>query len=149
MNTVIAKIVSISGRTAMVDVGSVPVCPRCAAGKGCGAGLFGANAGAITLNVELPASGAFNAGESVRLAIPSSRLLRASMLAYGLPLLGALSLTMFGWLIVQPLSDAAAALFAMSGLLIGFFVGRRRLKKESCARQFQLEILTGSVVEGP
>jgi len=149
MNTAIAKIVSISGRTAVVDVGSVPVCPRCAAGKGCGAGLFGTNAGAITLNVELPASGAFKAGESVQLAIPSSRLLRASMLAYGLPLLGALGLTMFGWLFVQPLSDAAAALFAMSGLLIGFFVGRRRLNKESCARQFQPEILRGSVVEGP
>ena len=118
-------------------------------GKGCGAGLFGANAGAITLNIELPASGAFNAGESVRLAIPSSRLLRASMLAYGLPLLGALGLTMFGWLFVQPFSDAAAALFAMCGLLIGFFVGRRRLQNESCARQFQPEVLQWSVVDDP
>ena len=133
----------------MVEVASVAVCARCAAGKGCGAGLFGAKSSPTTIQIELPSSGVFNEGDPVRLEISSKRLLHASMLAYGLPLAGALTLTFLGGLFIQPLPDIVAVALAGSGLIAGFLAGRRQLQNESCVRRFRPEIMHGSDVDWP
>lgn len=121
---------------AEVDVDATSVCPRCAAGKGCGAGLFGGQSAANRINLELPADAEFRPGDTVSLSISSSRLLHASVLVYGLPLAGALLLTFVGGLVIQPLGDAMAIVLAATGLAGGYFAGRRQLRKASCLRQF-------------
>jgi sigma-E factor negative regulatory protein RseC len=141
MDTILAKIVSISGQTAIVNVANVAVCPRCAAGKGCGAGLFGASSDAATVSVKLPDAGTYREGETIQLAIPAARLLHASLLAYGLPLAGALLFILLGRFVLQPMSDGAGIALAVAGLLVGFFAGRRQLQNDSCARRFQPVVL--------
>ncbi len=136
MDSVRGRIVSVSGRSARVDVDSSQACTRCAAGNGCGAGLFTGQSQANEIEVELPADTDFQPGDTVELSISESRLLYASILAYGLPLAGMVMLTFLGRLFMQALGDAMGIVLALTGLMGGFLVGRRQLRKESCLRQF-------------
>lgn len=73
-------------------------------------------------------------GESVCLSMAPANLLRATIVAYGLPLLGAL----LGAGIAQILrtGEAGAVALSLFGLVVGVAVGRRRLAAQKCLRQF-------------
>lgn len=135
MDRAAGKIISISAFTAVVSVAETG-CPRCAAGKGCGAGLLAGTGGPAEVSVQLPSGHRYHVGDAVTLSIASSSLLRAALLAYGLPLAGTVAALTVGWLVMAPLSDLAAVVIAGSGLLAGFIVGRKQLQKEAWCRQF-------------
>ena len=145
MNSVVASIVRVSGTSATVSVESTQACPRCAAGKGCGAGLFADNLRQTEIIVELPPEQNFRTGDLVTLSMSSSNLLHVSFLAYGLPLIGGLGLVGLGAIFFGPLSDILSASLAIFGLTAGFLVGRRRVKREHCARDFVPVVSGGSL----
>lgn len=81
-------------------------------------------------------------GDRVRLSLQSAHLLRAALLAYGLPLAGiVVSLGGASWF-YDSLSDGQAAMIALAGFAAGLMTGRRLLRRDSC-----LERLVPSITE--
>jgi sigma-E factor negative regulatory protein RseC len=136
MNSVTGKVVAVSGRKASVKLASAVVCPRCAAGRGCGAGLFGGSAKASELHVEMPADVSFRTGDPVTLSLSGTYLVQASLLAYGLPLAGALLTILIGQLFAAPLTDLSGVILGIAGLASGILLSRKFLHGFSCLQRF-------------
>ena len=136
MDSPVGKIVSIGKDTATVEVERMAACARCAAGKGCGAGLLSGPSKAALLEVSLSPNSHFTHGDKVRLQLQPAHLLRATILVYGLPLAGMLLGLGAGWLISQPLTDGVAVVYAIAGLAAGFTAGRWQLNRNHCLKQF-------------
>lgn len=136
METATGKISALNGRTATVIVKSSSVCHRCATGNGCGAGLLQAADKPRHMRIELPEGMSVHTGDSIDLTIGSKHLLRAALLAYGLPLItmlgSLLALQSFG----DSTGDAGGVLVAGAGLLAGLLIGRTLLARESVCNQF-------------
>ena len=134
METPVGTIVSVDDTRAVVEVAATAVCARCAAGKGCGAGVLPGGR-LTTLEVDIAQGVAVQPGDHVCLHLEPEDLLRASLLAYGLPLLGmavALALLrMFSSIDADPV----AVVIALAGLLAGLATGRYLLLRgRRCAR---------------
>ncbi len=136
METATGKISALHGRTATVLVKSASVCYRCAAGKGCGAGLFQATDKPRYMQFELPEGMSVQTGDSIDLTIASKHLLRAALLAYGLPLLSMLGSLLALQSFSADSGDARGVLVAGAGLLAGLLIGRALLERESVCDQF-------------
>lgn len=121
------------GEHALVDV-DADVCPRCAKGKGCGAGVFGSSGRLRRVQANLPANMRLEAGDSVSLSIASRNILAAAVIVYGWPLAAASLAVLFvyQW---RP-GDAAAALAALVGLSVGALLARWRLRQQVCLSRF-------------
>lgn len=124
---------------ALVAVETTPACARCAAGKGCGAGLLAG--GGESRQIEAPVAPGIDLrpGDTVRLGLPPGQLMTAALHAWGLPLAGAVGGASLAWYFAA--GDAAAALAAVAGALAGATWARRRL------RQACLATLSPTVVE--
>lgn len=131
MNKHPATVVAVQPESSIVIVQpDQPVaCARCAAGRGCGAGVFSRSVGTISIVAPDP-SALPAAGERVNLVVESGGLLRGAGIVYGLPLAGALLAAALVSLVSQ--SDAATALAALLGLLTGALVASRR-SRHVCA----------------
>lgn len=136
MESPTGKIVSIAGGKATVAVERRAACPRCAAGKGCGAGLLSGSTRPALLEVSVSAGQRYREGDEVRLTLEPSHLLRATLLVYGLPLGGTVLMLLVGWLLMAPLSDPAAVGFAAGGLAAGLLAGRWQLNRRDCLKYF-------------
>lgn len=137
------KVISIStaaaGETpssvqAIVEVSEQIACQRCAAGKGCGAGLLGRRSGERRVVANIVPGLAVRQGDQVSLSMVSGSLLRAALLVYGYPLVAAVlaAAIAFGLRV----GDLGAALAALFGLVAGLVVANRRLKASRCQRSF-------------
>ena len=84
------RVVRLDERAATVAVAPVTGCERCAEGRGCGLGLFSGLLGRRVLEITVPSRPDLQVGQPVRLEINPSALVVASLLAYGIPLLGLL-----------------------------------------------------------
>ena len=73
-------------------------------------------------------------GDTVRLELEGTNILRASLIVYGMPLAGAAVGAAFAYL--AGLGDVGAALLAIAGLAAGFLLGRRRLQRRNCLAEF-------------
>ena len=145
MDSPVGRIVSIANGRATVSVDAAAICARCAAGKGCGAGLLTANNRSRLVDVQLTEGMQLKAGDEVRLSLQSSHLLRAAVFAYGLPLGGVvLALGLAGYL-KQSLDDRFAVVLAIAGLVAGILVGRHFLNKDGCLRNLTHTISTRNV----
>lgn len=111
-----------------MSVESSAVCARCAAGRGCGAGLFGQRRKPAVIEAKLAEGMALEAGDRVRLEFVPAELVRAAWLAYGLPLAGLIAAALFAALLA-PGNDLAAVAGAVLGLLAGAWHGRRSLRQ--------------------
>lgn len=136
MESPVGKIVSIHDGTATVAVARTAACPRCAAGKGCGAGLLGGSRSPALLDVSLAPDSRYREGDEVRLTLEPSDLLQATLLVYGLPLAGTVLALLVGWSIMTPLSDSKAIAFALTGLAAGIMAGRWQLHRRDCLTRF-------------
>jgi sigma-E factor negative regulatory protein RseC len=136
MDSPVGKIVSIVDGKATVEVERKAACPRCAAGKGCGAGLLSGSTRPALLEVSVSAHQQFSEGDEVRLSLEPSHLLQATMLVYGLPLAGTALMLIVGWSIMKPLSDPEAIAFAVAGLAAGLIAGRWQLSRRDCLKHF-------------
>lgn len=136
MDSPVGKIVSIGQGKATVAVERTAACPRCAAGKGCGAGLLSGSRRAALLEVSVSSRLNLGEGDEVRLTLEPAHLLHASLLVYGLPLAGMVLMLVAAWLIARPLSDPEAIAWASIGLAGGFLAGRWQLGRRDCLQQF-------------
>ncbi len=123
-----------SGTRAIVDVDVSTACPRCAAGKGCGAGLLVGSSRLRQVEASFSASLDLAEGDNVEIALTPNNLLQAALIVYGLPMLGAIVAAGFAY--VMALGDAAAASAAIVGLLSGLVVSRWRLQHAACLGDF-------------
>lgn len=143
MNTTIGKVVNVSGegsqRNALVEVSADAVCARCAAGKGCGAGLFGKRETMRQIAVAVPERARIREGDTVKLVMQSRDLLVASAIVYGWPLAGGVLGALFAWQLGG--SDALAAIAALAGIGAGVWLARRRVQDVACLQRFTPRIV--------
>lgn len=120
-----------------VVVDQAPVCTRCAAGKGCGAGLMAGTSNPAELELSLPAGKRFRRGDTVQLSVAPQWLLRAALIAYGVPLLGTVIAASIAWLSGIAASDLKAASVVLLGLVGGVLLSRRLLARTGLCRRFE------------
>lgn len=117
-----------------IEVNTASFCARCSTGKGCGAGLLGADRGPRQVDVQPPDNARFDEGDEVTLELAPQSLLRAALIVYGAPLLGvavvSLGAFLLGW------SDAVTVVVMLAAAVLGITVGRRRLRRANCLKQF-------------
>ncbi len=139
------RVVSVSAGTpqasVVLDVDASAVCPRCAAGRGCGAGIFAQTSGSRRrISAALDSRLSVSAGDTVRVALQPSNVLLAAFIVYGYPLIAAVGAASLAWAL--ELSDLIAAVFALFGMMLGALLARWRLASNDC-----LQRLTPVVVE--
>ena len=138
METPTGTIVSLTERAgdlcAVIEVDAAAACPRCAAGKGCGAGILGASRATRRVEAVIDPGMHLGEGDRVQLTLAPASVLRAAIVVYGLPLLGALAAAAVAYGL--SLGDLGAALAALAGIGAGMLVGRRRLRRAPCLREF-------------
>lgn len=138
MNNPTGTIVSIleggADVSAVVHVDTTISCPRCAAGKGCGAALLGAGSDSRQVEASIRPGLSVVAGDVVEIALAPDNLLEAAIIVYGLPLIGGVAAAALAFGL--SLGDAAAAVAVLAGLGMGVFAGRRRLRQTQCLQRF-------------
>ena len=124
---------------ALVAVDTERACARCAAGKGCGAGLLAGRDECRQVEAPVAPGIELRPGDTVRLGLAPGQLMAAALHAWGLPLAGAVC----GASLASSFAagDAIAAVAAVTGALTGAAWARRRL------RQACLATLSPTIVE--
>ena len=128
------RITAIHEDRVTVEVNTASFCSRCSTGKGCGAGLLGADRGPRQVDVPLPLDAQFSPGDEVTLELAPQSLLHAARIVYGMPLvavavIGVLAMWL-GW------SDGQALLMMLGAVAVVTAIGRRRLRRTNCLKQF-------------
>lgn len=130
-------VISVAGsadeRRALVEVDAARICARCAAGQGCGAGVF-ADGGSRRVEAAIPEGMAIAPGDTVGLELEPRSILSAALVVYGWPMLGAAAAAVLAYL--GGFGDATTSVAALVGLVIGALLGRRRLGKQRCLERF-------------
>lgn len=124
---------------AIVEIEAAVRCARCASGRGCGAGLLGGDERPRQVEATIPRDLDVRQGDTVRIELAADDLMRASLLAYGWPLGGALLGAAVSW--TAGFHDSGAAIAALMGALAGFFVGRSSLHKNDCLMRFTPSVI--------
>lgn len=137
MESPVATVVSVHNSRAVVRAEAAAVCARCAAGRGCGAGLLGGTRSVGELEVTVAEGVRVRAGDRVCLSLEPANLLTASVFAYGFPLLGLMAALLLTWLVPVPVSDPQAVLAGALGLAIGAWAGRSASRGRACARRLE------------
>ena len=115
---------------AVVEVAAPPSCARCAAGKGCGAGIVGGEAGPRSVEARLAPGLTLHQGDRVRIELAPGDILHASLVAYGLPLVGAV--VGAGAAHLAGAGDLIGVLTTVSGGGAGVLMARGRLRQSAC-----------------
>lgn len=144
MESAFGKVGSLEGSVATIEVDSPLACRRCSEGKGCGAGIFESADKIRQIRVQIPVGMSVEKGDTIQLSIASKFLLRAAMLAYGLPLMTMVLFPGLGWMLTGKNDDVAGVVLAVLGLLTGLVIGRQILRKESICEQFVPAVGHGS-----
>ena len=108
-------------------------CPRCAAGKGCGAGIFGSR-DARRVEAVVADGLRVRAGDAVRIDLAPHNLLRAAGEVYGVPLIFGVAAAGLAYLLGA--GDGPGAVAALAGLASGLALGRWRLRRAECLQRF-------------
>lgn len=120
---------------ATVEVDAAPPCPRCAAGKGCGAGIF-AGRGPWRVDAVVPPAVEIRPGDVVTIDLAGPGLLPAALIVYGWPLAGAITGAMLA--LAGPwVGDASIAAGAFAGLVVAGLLAGRRLRARDCVSRFR------------
>ncbi len=127
-------VVSSGDGVALVEV-NASTCARCAAGKGCGAGVFGQSTRTRQLEARLERGVVVQPGDQVRLSLADDSVLRAAGVVYGWPLVGALLSAAVANLVFS-MGDAGAVLMALAGLGSGIVVARWHAGRQECLSRF-------------
>lgn len=136
MNLPSGRVLSVTASLALVEVDAMPICQRCAAGRGCGAGLIAPQESVRTVEATIADTLRPVPGDRVNIELSAANVLRAAMLTYGLPLLLMLAAVMGGWLFTADLSDGLAIILAAVGLLLGFAISATWLRHGACLQEF-------------
>ena len=135
MITESATVIRCHGKRAEVEIQRQSVCGHCELESGCGTGAIGRLLGNRRKSVTIDTEQALMPGDQVVLAVPEARLVRASMLVYGLPLLGML---IFG-LIAHTLFVSAEWLIVIAA--IAGFAGGFKLASWLAVHSFSFDVI--------
>ena len=122
------------GVRATVGVDAALVCARCAAGKGCGAAIFSDTAQQRRVTATVPAGLDLAEGDRVEIELAPDNILRAALIVYGMPMVGAIAGAALAYGL--QFGDAVAAAAALAGLVLGLMVGRYQLRRNDCLSRF-------------
>ena len=151
MNSAEGRIVSLDKGIATVCVEAPVACARCAAGRGCGAGLLQQGRRRL-LQVRVASGLQIEAGDSVRLELEPRHLLRAAWLAYGLPL-ACMVAAVAAAAVLVPANEGVALAAGIAGVIAGLVAGRRNLQRGSCLQQLvpvvSARVCPGSAASAP
>jgi sigma-E factor negative regulatory protein RseC len=129
MPTETARVVAVEADALWVETVHRGTCGSCAAKKGCGHALLDrgldSRRGHIRILPGTLAVSGFKVGDQVRIEIPDEIILRASLIAYGLPLLGMLAGALAAVNGLPGNADVVAVFGAATGLLLGYALVRR------------------------
>jgi len=131
MNAPEARVITAGSNVATVAVEAAAACARCAAGRGCGAGLLQKGRTRL-VRVRVADGLELEPGDTVRLELMPLHLLRATWLAYGLPLLALVLSVAAATAIAGVVSDIGVMAFGAAGLAGGLVAGRRILRRSDC-----------------
>jgi sigma-E factor negative regulatory protein RseC len=118
---------------AVVEVTAPIRCARCAAGRGCGAGIVGGDARPRRVEARVLPGLGLREGDEVRVDLAPHDILQAALIAYGLPLAGAVLGASAAYL--ADAGDLGAAMAALAGISAGLLAARRRLKRSACMQR--------------
>jgi sigma-E factor negative regulatory protein RseC len=131
MNIPEGRVAAVDGEFAIVTVEAAVACARCAAGRGCGAGLLQQDR-TRTVKARVRPEQRLAPGDRVRLELAPDRLLRAAWLAYGLPLLGVVLAVAAASTFEQAGNELLVVAGGALGLVAGLAAGRRALRGGEC-----------------
>jgi len=138
MNDPSGRVISVRstsvGDSALIEVDAGEICARCAAGKGCGAGLLGSGSRLRQINASVAENVHIDGGDYVRISLQPGNVLRAAIIVYAYPLagalLGAIAANRLG------LSDLSAAMAALAGIGFGLVLAKISLRNARCLSAF-------------
>ncbi len=133
---------SIESGVATVIVNALGGCKRCASGRGCGAGMLIGSEQRRQLKIDVPVGMSLTSGDHIRLTVSRRHLVRAAMLAYGVPLASVMVFSGAAWVSGVATSDLAAIGFAVAGLGAGLIGSRRILGRDAACERF-LPVIDG------
>jgi sigma-E factor negative regulatory protein RseC len=117
------RVVEQSGGIATISIGPVAACPACAAGKGCGAGVFGRLWQRKAVQVKLQSPTDAQPGDVVVVGIPESLFLGLVMRLYLRPLLMGLAGAVAGNYLAARMTNLPGIIDGLSLLLAFAGVG--------------------------
>jgi len=121
-----AKVVGCDENTVWLEAERQSTCSSCRLKQGCGTGLLADHVGKRFSQISVAKIHDVSVGQQVNLAIPEQTLLRGAFLMYILPLV---LMFLFAALAEFLKFNEVVEIFAgMSGLCIGFFLVRLRLR---------------------
>lgn len=137
-----ARVVRVTGRHAWVARTGAEACERCAAGEGCGGGLF-----ARLISRRLHEVRALNgvddvaAGDEVMIGLPERSLLAGAFAVYMVPLAGLLLATALAGALLGVGSDAGLLLAGATGFLAGIIWLRRYARRAEVDPRFEPRVV--------
>ncbi len=132
-----ATVLDCDGRWAWVQAASQAGCARCAAGRGCGGGIFGRLLGSRLHRVRALNEAAAAPGDTVLLGLHEAVLWQGALRVYGWPL----GLLLVGVLVGQTNSDVGALLGGVLGFGCGLLLSRWHSRRLATAADCQPAIL--------
>lgn len=132
------RIVSLSERaptrSAVLEVETVAACPRCAEGKGCGAGLIAGPGKRRRISASIADALQVQPGDRVSFVLAPEKLLQAAVVVYGYPLFAAVVGALAAY--IAGLGDPGTVVAAVLGLGAGIGIARKTLTRQRCLRDF-------------
>lgn len=145
MQTQSATVVAIRSGKLSVSVENSVACARCAAGKGCGAGLLGGSSRPLVLDLDAPDGRALRVGDTVSLTMQSEDLLQASWLAYGLPMSSVVVALACLRLFAPGAGDVVALVTASSVFAASLYAARAWLRRVNCIQRLTPRVSPGEI----
>jgi len=134
-----AKVTGLDGHWALVQMQRQSACSHCELSNGCGTGAIGRLLGHRRKPVKIKNEHQLKPGDSVVLGLPEGAFLKASLLIYGLPLLGLIAGGMLA-LGITGESELYAFFLAAAGFVAGLHTSAR-LARKHYSNQFSPKIL--------
>ncbi|MBA3564432.1 MAG: SoxR reducing system RseC family protein [Gammaproteobacteria bacterium] len=136
------RVIRLAGPHAWVARAGAAGCERCAAGEGCGGGLFARLTGRRLYEVRaLDAVGNVAAGDEVVIGLPERALLAGAFAVYAVPLAGLLLGAALAGALFGVASDAGLLLAGGAGFLAGIVWLRRYARRAAADPRFEPRIV--------
>lgn len=107
-----------NGKQVELELQRGSACGQCEMNRGCGTGALGRLLGKRSRPLVIETNHVLKPGDRLQLGLSESALVKASLMMYGLPLLGMIAAGLLASLVA--LSDALVALVAGIGFIAGF-----------------------------
>lgn len=134
-----ASVTRVDGKWAEIELHRQNACGHCELNKGCGTGAIGRMLGHRSKPVRILNGPGLKVGDNVVLGLPEQAVFRASLLVYGLPLLGLIGAGLFSqWLLGE--SEILALVFALTGFMAGL-VASATIARNNYSSQYSPQIL--------